>query len=387
MPHESTINRTTKVILTLCGIWPGAWCVIIFRAYWIIALATDEFCHYRYFLIHWHTDDVFDLADCLSSFIAQLKLITKFSVFWLNQRKFIKILTMMAEDWHDSANNDVSMRETICKAKLSSRITNAMVTLHALAIVTYSSGMILADVDTNDGESAPPLLLKVEVPIDIHSQLRYKVLVTAQFTYLLIAGCGAGLVNALLLTLILHVGGQIDILRGWLTELVPGDNEHREKHESVIAMTKKIIQKHQKIIIFSKHIEDLYTYITLVQFASNTLLMCVLGFLTVTSIGNSEAAGVGKSLLFYTVTTLEAFVFCFAGEYLKNKSKEVGIAAYDSAWYKLKPEISRILILVILRAQKQLTLTAGKMMDLSLESFANIMKASASYMSVMFAMQ
>lgn len=108
----------------------------------------------------------------------------------------------MAEDWRDSANSDVGMRETTCKAKLSSRITNAMVTLHALTILVYSSGMILADVDTNDGESAPPLLLKVEVPIDIHSQLRYKVLVTAQFVYLLIAGCGAGLVNALLLTLV-----------------------------------------------------------------------------------------------------------------------------------------------------------------------------------------
>jgi len=28
-----------------------------------------------------------------------------------------------------------------------------------------------------------------------------------------------------------------------------------------------------------------------------------------------------RSLLFYTVTNLEAFIFCFAGEYLKNKVK------------------------------------------------------------------
>lgn len=123
-------------------------------------------------------------------------------MFLLVHRKFVKILTMMAEDWRDSADSDVDMRETTCKAKLSSRITNAMVTLHALAIVAYSSGIILADVDINDRANAPPLLLKVEVPIDIHSQLRYKVLLTAQFVYLLIAGCGAGLVNALLLTLV-----------------------------------------------------------------------------------------------------------------------------------------------------------------------------------------
>lgn len=81
---------------------------------------------------------------------------------------------------------------------------------------------------------------------------------------------------------ILHVGGQMDILRCWLTQLVPGKNEPREKRESVIIMTKKIVRKHQKIIMFSEHIEDLYTYIALVQFTTNTLLMCMLGFLTVT---------------------------------------------------------------------------------------------------------
>ncbi|EFN81412.1 Odorant receptor 2a [Harpegnathos saltator] len=351
--------------------WPGACCVMVCRAYWIIALATDEFCHYRYFLLHWRTDDLFDLTDCFSSCIAQVKVITKFLVFWFNQRKFVNILTMMAEDWRDSADSDVDMRETTCKAKLSSRITNAMVTLHAITIVVYSSGVILADVDINDRENMPPLLLKVEVPIDIHSQYRYKVLLAAQFLYLFIAGCGAGLVNALLLTLILHVGGQMNILRCWLTKLVPKENER--KRESIVIMTNKIIQKHQKIIIFSEYIEDLYTYIALVQFVLNTLLICTLGFIIVTSIGNPDTKEqLRKSLLFYTVTTLEAFIFCFAGEYLKNKSKAVGTAAYDSSWYELKPENSRTLILVILRAQKQLTLTVGKIMDLSLESFTSV---------------
>ena len=38
----------------------------------------------------------------------------------------------------------------------------------------------------------------------------------------------------------------------------------------------------------------------------------------------------------------------------------------------MKPKNSRILIFVILRAQKQLTLTVGKIMDLSLESFTSV---------------
>ncbi|XP_014487188.1 PREDICTED: uncharacterized protein LOC106750980, partial [Dinoponera quadriceps] len=68
-------------------------------------------------------------------------------------------------------------------------------------------------------------------------------------------------------------------------------------------------------------------------------------------------------------------------------SKSVGIAAYNTPWYNLKPSDGRVLLFIILRSQKQLTLTAGKMVDLSLESFASIMKASGSYLSVLLAMQ
>lgn len=72
----------------------------------------------------------------------------------------------------------------------------------------------------------------------------------------------------------------MDILCCWLTNLVPEERE--ESPASVAVMTNKIIQKHQKIIIFSEYIEDLYTYIALVQFTSNTVLICSLGFLIVT---------------------------------------------------------------------------------------------------------
>jgi hypothetical protein len=73
----------------------------------------------------------------------------------------------------------------------------------------------------------------------------------------------------------------MNILCYWLINLVP-QSKHKGRRESVTSMTNKIIRKHQKIIIFSEYIEDLYTYIALVQFISNTLLMCSLGFLIVT---------------------------------------------------------------------------------------------------------
>ncbi|EFN81413.1 Odorant receptor 2a [Harpegnathos saltator] len=372
MARRSTINRTLQLMLTVCGVWPTTSGIAICRAYWVIALGIDEVCHYRYLLLHLHSNDLFDLMDCFSSFLTQVKFSTKLIIFWWNQRKFMRILMMMAEDWDDCANSEVDVCEPTCKAKLSSRITNMMFTLHMLTIVAYSAGILLADVDFTDRQAEWPLLLKVNLPVDISTKRTYRLLLSAQFVHLIMSGCGTGLLNSLLLALTLHVGGQMDVLCCWLTELAP-EERRVERRESIVDRTSKIIRKHQRIIHFSRCIEDLYTYIALVQFTSNTVLICSLGFLIVTAIGSPDATEqIVRSLLFYTVTNLEAFIFCFAGEYLKNKSKAIGTAAYNSAWYELKPENSRPLIFVILRAQKQLTLTVGKIMDLSLESFTNV---------------
>lgn len=46
-------------------------------------------------------------------------------------------------------------------------------------------------------------------------------------------------------------------------------------------------------------------------------------FPTLQAIGSPDATEqIVRSLLFYTVTNLEAFIFCYAGEYLKNKVRD-----------------------------------------------------------------
>ncbi|KAL0120391.1 hypothetical protein PUN28_008219 [Cardiocondyla obscurior] len=80
----------------------------------------------------------------------------------------------------------------------------------------------------------------------------------------------------------------------------------------------------------------------------------------------------------YFTDTNFIIIFCL--------SKSIANAAYNTFWYNAKPNESRILLILILRSQKQLTITIGKFNNLSLEVFANILKASASYVSVLLAM-
>lgn len=146
---------------------------------------------------------------------------------------------------------------------------------------------------------------------------------------------------------ILHVGDQIDILRGWLTKVFP----RRAGRSGSVITAKDVIKKHQKIIALSQSIEHLYSYVAMELFLSDTIIMCSLGFilvivskrdesftkrktteftrsgcrksdlpLTFQSLGRPDAwVIIMRTLLFYFIMSLEAFAFCFAGEYLSTK--------------------------------------------------------------------
>ncbi|XP_011694610.1 PREDICTED: odorant receptor 13a-like [Wasmannia auropunctata] len=200
-----------------------------------------------------------------------------------------------------------------------------------------------------------------------------------QIFYLITLASVVGMINALLATLILHVGGQIDIMRQAIMEVHSND----ELGTSLTVLS-DLIHRHRKIINLSDDIENLFSTIGLLQLLWNTLIICCMGFMIILALGNNKGVLI-KSLFLYIAKTLEVFVFCYAGEFLSFKSKLISDAVYESHWYNMVPSDSRILLFIMMRSQKRLTITAGKIFDLTLEGFMSVMKASASYMSVLHA--
>ncbi|XP_011065205.1 PREDICTED: odorant receptor 22c-like [Acromyrmex echinatior] len=290
----------------------------------------------------------------------------------------------MTIDWEKYSGTKFSMFAT-CNAKLSQRFANMTVILYSTAVIFFSSKIFVKHVDDSNASniSTRLLILEMDLPFDANRRFVYESVIITQFINLLLCADANCLINALLINLILHIGGQIDILREGLKEIFPKNGKCNPSHFTI----KKIIKKHQKIITFSEHIEDLYTYIVMVLFVSDTLIICCLGFTIVASIGQSNATkSIIRNFLFYVVINVEAFVYCFAGEYLSAKSKSIGDAAYASLWYKSDSRDSRIILSLIMRSQNQLTITIGKIMNLSLGQYSTIVKASASYISVLLAM-
>ncbi|XP_067206876.1 odorant receptor 10-like [Linepithema humile] len=382
-----TVSRSIEIGLRVIGVWPDSSYTILRRAFWMITLAMAQTFQYWYFVIHVRTDDLSHLMDGLSTTMSYSLLLLKLAIFFINRRIFYGILMSIARD-RSECTTDWAICLMTKTTYVSHRSSNLIIGLYSMSVILYGTGVLVArpdDPDDVDEQFEIPereLFLKMELPFESNTSPVYEIVMITQFFHQLAAATIVGVLNALIVSLILHVGGQIDIMCRGLIEISSGDDAYLQA-----TTIKALIRQHQRIIALSADIETVFSYIALMQFLWNTLVICCLGFLIVTSIGDTEGSTMLiKSLFFYIVITLEAFIFCYAGEYLSAKGRMIGDAAYAAKWYDSSPARSRILLLLIVRSQRKLSITIGKFMDLSLERFTTIIKASASYVSVLHAM-
>ncbi|XP_072750443.1 uncharacterized protein [Anoplolepis gracilipes] len=339
MKIKNIISQAIEIYLRIFGIWPDSSCILLRRIFWIIALAIEQILQYQYIILHFYSFELFEIMDLLGETMAYTIVLIKIVILWYKQRTFNKILAMMAIDWEKCPSSEVSMFTMTWNAKLSRRFANMSLILYSVAVIFYSSNIVVKHTYDNkiSNTSTRPLVLNMKLPFDFNRTYVYELTIIIQFIHLMLCSCVTGILNALLINLILHLGSQIDILCEWLTEIFPMKKKSNPNYFMSIGTPDAI-----RIII--------------------------------------------KTLFFYFVMNMEAFAYCFAGEYLSNKSKNIGDAAYNSFWYESNSKNGRIILLLIMRSQKQLTITIGKVVNLSLERFSSMLKASGSYISVLLAM-
>lgn len=73
---------------------------------------------------------------------------------------------------------------------------------------------------------------------------------------------------------VLHVSGQIDIMCQELREI----SSTKKSHPSA---TRSLIKRHQKIISLSNNIDNFFSFVALIQFVWNTIVICSIGFMIV----------------------------------------------------------------------------------------------------------
>ncbi|XP_032669922.1 odorant receptor 13a-like [Odontomachus brunneus] len=270
------------------------------------------------------------------------------------------------------------------KANMASFCARGLFTLNMISGSLYFGGenaVAIVQLLKGDNVTSRPFPVRVVFPSAAEQSPVYELLVCILLLHGISTTVAVNVMSGLLLTLVFHACGQIEIVCQQLKNM----SEKMMNYGSPRFSAGMLVNRHNNVITFAENVDKLFSFIALMQVFGNTLVICFLGLFLMIS-HNEAGVGLFKALLGYAGITAEIFTFCFVGEYLGIKSRSLGDAGYEGLWYNMAPSHSKDILFIIMRSQKQLTITAGGMTDLSLELFTGIMKASASYMSVLNAM-
>ncbi|KAH0956626.1 OrV8 [Eciton burchellii] len=377
---RSTISPLLRLGLGVIGMWPGASYETLSWLFYIMSLVAMQYFQYSYVHAHLDFNHLTKLMDGLGLTLDYTLTIFKLLSLRFNRQIFTKILAAMDNDWN---NRTSELHEYVMtgKANLAQRCSNAMISVNAVATVLYFIDSYARRRTISEDGRFREFPVQVKFSLELHESPIFEFVIVILFLHVLETATVIAMLNSLILTLVLHISGQIDIVCQELREISSTGKSNPLAARSLVA-------RHQRIISLSNSIENFFSFVALLQFVWNTFVICSIGFMVVISLDMNTESKSGVIIQFiipFLAVTIEAFVFCFAGEYLSTKSKSIGDAAYEAVWYDLSTNECRILLLVILRSQKRLTITAGKITDLTLEAFTTVMKASASYISLLHA--
>ncbi|NP_001310770.1 uncharacterized LOC107264838 [Cephus cinctus] len=198
---------------------------------------------------------------------------------------------------------------------------------------------------------------------------------SAAFMFTLTSG-----VCSLAANFIIHACGQCQIIGLLLENLVDGRGNTSTTLEKRIAV---VIVRHLHLLRFVTRVEDVLNEVCLVEFLGCTLNICLLGYYFITGLETADTARFVTFALLFISFTFNIFIFCYIGQLLTNHCHQIGEISYTIDWYRIPGAQARFLILLIAIANRPVTITAGKIVQLSFPCFRDVLKAALAYLNML----
>uniref|UniRef100_A0A182VV01 Odorant receptor n=1 Tax=Anopheles minimus TaxID=112268 RepID=A0A182VV01_9DIPT len=153
-----------------------------------------------------------------------------------------------------------------------------------------------------------------------------------------------------------------------------------EGHSKLERKIHKLVEDHLRIIRYVKDINDLVTYICLIEFLSFGLILCALLFLL--NVINVMAQAVIVVAYIFSMLA-QIFAFYWHSNEVREESMKIAEAAYSGPWVDVENSIKKKLLLIIIRAQRPLEITVGNLYPMTLEMFQSLLNVSYSYFTIL----
>ncbi|XP_070165793.1 odorant receptor 83a-like isoform X7 [Polyergus mexicanus] len=145
------------------------------------------------------------------------------------------------------------------------------------------------------------------------------------------------------------------------------------------------LRRHLNVIKFAKLIESTFTNIFLISINLNMVIGSICGIQVVMNLSN--ARDIAAPLAIYIAQLIHLFLQFWQAQFLLDYSTIPYESICRGNWYYTSKRCRKIFLLIMNRTMSPCKLTAGKIMTLSIESFAAVLKTSMSYFTVLRSFQ
>nr|WGO81808.1 olfactory receptor 134 [Microplitis mediator] len=143
----------------------------------------------------------------------------------------------------------------------------------------------------------------------------------------------------------------------------------------------KCVIHHLKIFQFAEITNKVFSSVIFLQFSISAIVICVTVYkLSQIEINNPEF---GPMAFYFTCMLSQVFVICFASSECNLKSYDIAMAVYQTDWYILSVSSQKSLLFIMMRSLRPLKFTAGYFIDVSLNSYNQLVKLSYSAYNVL----
>ncbi|XP_003700846.2 odorant receptor 4-like [Megachile rotundata] len=309
---------------------------------------------------------------CLSTTVKYVYLGLRASIFG-------RCIEHVERDWKavtDQRHRSIMLECTAFSRKL---ITMCAAFLYTGGLSHHTLFPFLSKDKQQDNLTIRPLIYPgYDVYVDSQASPAYEIifclhLVTALVIYTISTGA-----YSLLVIFIMHISGQIQIQITRLQNLKKAQMEKGQRNPLAI-----IVYNHVEILRFSENVQAALEEICFTEVVECTINMCMLQYYCLMSWRSSDGV---KIITYFTLLcsfTSNIFIFCYIGEILTEQCSQIGKASYEIDWYNLPAKNAHDLILLNLISQNPPKLLAGRIIELTLNTFSAVVKTSVAYMNLL----
>ncbi|XP_036147252.1 odorant receptor 13a [Monomorium pharaonis] len=382
------VTKLTRNVLSLLGIWPyynrrsshgeKLWKYFLILLCWILL-----YCVLIPGMLFWVLEKRTRVRVQTIPLLINVFMATgKYGNLIYREKNISLCLKHIEEDYKIATN--AKTRDTMIK---SAKIGRRLVTLCAIfmygsglsfrLILPFAKGKIVTPQNiTIKPLPCPAYLFSFNMQVTPVYELIFALQVlSGVITFSITTGlCGLAAV------FVMHACGQLKILTNLMRNLVEEQCQEKQEVNRKLA----IMVEHQiRIRSFLQLVENTLQQACLIELMGCTAIVCLLGYFIIMEWENSNVIAMCSYCSSLLSMMINMFMFCYTGEQLTVQAEEVAKTSCVLEWYHLPNKEARGFVLVVIMSNLPTKITAGKIMDLSLKTYGDVVKTAVTYFNML----